>query len=175
MPIDRFNQLDDGTNLTIQFTDMSRGCISNWIWDFGDGNTTSEKTPNYSFKKNRSYTVTLNIFNKDNQVDTIQQDIFQIGISEPLPGFYLFGNIFDSDKIISLGSLTFQIESILSENEGFDYVVFSLDDELRETVMNPPFKWEFSEKGFGTFTLKAAAYRNNNVMFDTLEFFVFHL
>ncbi len=171
-----FNQLDDGTNLTIQFTDMSRGCISNRIWDFGDGNTTSEKTPNYSFKKNRSYTVTLNIFNKDNQVDTIQQDIFQIEISEPLPGFYLFGNkIFDSDKIISLGSLTFQIESILSENEGFDYVVFSLDDELRETVMNPPFKWEFSEKGFGTFTLKAAAYRNNNVMFDTLEFFVFHL
>jgi PKD repeat protein len=47
--------------LTVQFNDTSAGLPDQWEWDFGDGNTSSEHNPLYTYNQPGSYNVTLNI------------------------------------------------------------------------------------------------------------------
>jgi len=47
--------------LTVQFTDGSTGSPTSWKWDFGDGGTSSTKSPSHTYSKAGTYTVTLNV------------------------------------------------------------------------------------------------------------------
>ena len=47
--------------LTIQFSDNSTGDISNWLWNFGDGNTSNEQSPGHIFTTAGTYTVSLTV------------------------------------------------------------------------------------------------------------------
>lgn len=57
--------------LTVQFTDLSTGDISGWLWDFGDGTPTStSRNPSHTYNNPGSYTVTLEVTGADGS-DTI--------------------------------------------------------------------------------------------------------
>jgi len=43
---------------TIQFTDLSTGSPTSYLWKFGDGATSTEQNPEYTYKKRGIYTVT---------------------------------------------------------------------------------------------------------------------
>ncbi len=58
--------------LTVSFTDNSVGNISNWSWDFGDGNTSSEQNPSHTYTVAGTYTVTL-IVSGAGGADTLSQ------------------------------------------------------------------------------------------------------
>lgn len=63
-PIARFN---NGVNCTVNkqqvtFTDLSTGATS-WLWNFGDGNTSTLQNPVHTYATLGSYTVTLTVFN----------------------------------------------------------------------------------------------------------------
>ncbi|MBI4164084.1 MAG: PKD domain-containing protein [Candidatus Aenigmarchaeota archaeon] len=47
--------------LSVQFTDFSQSVdgVTQWLWDFGDGQTSSEKNPTHTFAQNKTYTVSL--------------------------------------------------------------------------------------------------------------------
>ncbi|MEO8607690.1 MAG: PKD domain-containing protein, partial [Chloroflexota bacterium] len=47
--------------LRIQFTDQSTGDIATYAWDFGDGNTNSDKNPAHTFNTAGTYTVKLTV------------------------------------------------------------------------------------------------------------------
>ena len=47
---------------TVAFTDNSTGAIS-WLWDFGDGNTSSQQNPIHTYTSNGPHMVTLSINN----------------------------------------------------------------------------------------------------------------
>ncbi|NLA32194.1 MAG: PKD domain-containing protein, partial [Methanomicrobiales archaeon] len=49
--------------LAVQFTDESAGNVTAWLWDFGDGNTSIEPSPNHTYEDAGAYTVTLNASN----------------------------------------------------------------------------------------------------------------
>ncbi|WP_296888721.1 chitobiase/beta-hexosaminidase C-terminal domain-containing protein [uncultured Methanobrevibacter sp.] len=49
--------------ITINFDDLSQGLISNYLWDFGDGNISREQNPIHTFKLDY-YTVMLNVSNE---------------------------------------------------------------------------------------------------------------
>lgn len=50
--------------LTIQFTDLSRlGGASEWLWDFGDGNTSADQNPTHTYSIAGGYTVSLTVSN----------------------------------------------------------------------------------------------------------------
>ena len=54
----------------IQFPDLSNdpdGFVKNWIWDFGDGNTSNEQHPTHSYADDGTYSVNLNV--EDDDVD----------------------------------------------------------------------------------------------------------
>lgn len=49
--------------MKVQFTDMSRNGVDSWIWEFGDGNTSSLQNPLHTYKESGFYTVTLTVSN----------------------------------------------------------------------------------------------------------------
>lgn len=57
---------------TVQFKDSSTNAsiIKRWEWDFGDGNTSSQRNPVHQFSKPGRYTVSLSVFTDRNCVTT---------------------------------------------------------------------------------------------------------
>ena len=50
--------------LTVQFTDLSSGFgITSWVWDFGDGNNSTERNPKHTYLKEGTYQVSLTVSN----------------------------------------------------------------------------------------------------------------
>jgi len=45
--------------LTVHFTDQSAGYITHWLWEFGDGLTSTEQNPSHTYTEPSIYTVTL--------------------------------------------------------------------------------------------------------------------
>jgi PKD repeat protein len=55
-----------GTNyLTVTFTDESTNDPTSWLWNFGDGTTSTEQNPVHTFLGAGSYTITLTAANDD--------------------------------------------------------------------------------------------------------------
>jgi len=51
--------------LTVQFSDMSSGAPVSWLWTFGDGGTSFEQNPSYTYSYPGSYTVSLTAINRN--------------------------------------------------------------------------------------------------------------
>ena len=68
------NVTNGNAPLSVQFNDTSTGSPTSWSWEFGDGNTSTEKDPTYTFLKPGSYTVTLTASNAEG-VDSFSQEI----------------------------------------------------------------------------------------------------
>jgi PKD repeat protein len=52
-----------GKNDLIQFTDQSTGAPTSWMWNFGDGNSSSLQSPSHAYPLAGTYTVTLSVGN----------------------------------------------------------------------------------------------------------------
>jgi PKD repeat protein len=54
--------------LTVQFTDLSSGIMTEWFWNFGDGNTSTIQNPVHVFADTGIYQVSLSIQNTDSLI-----------------------------------------------------------------------------------------------------------
>ena len=52
------------TNETISFIDKSTGSPTSWLWDFGDGTTSTAQNPTHTYTIGGGYTVTLTVKNE---------------------------------------------------------------------------------------------------------------
>jgi PKD repeat protein len=43
----------------VAFKDLSRGSITSWSWDFGDGQSSTEQNPIHAYKEAGKYVVVL--------------------------------------------------------------------------------------------------------------------
>lgn len=62
----------------IQFTDTStvaNGSLGSWLWDFGDGNTSTAQNPTHTYANSGSFNVTLIAYSTAQCSDTITQQI----------------------------------------------------------------------------------------------------
>jgi PKD repeat protein len=48
---------------TVQFTDNSQGIITSWLWNFGDGGTSTDQNPSHTYASSGTYTVALTVAN----------------------------------------------------------------------------------------------------------------
>lgn len=53
----------DCAPVTVQFTDNSQGAITSWLWDFGDGGTSTQQSPVYTYNTPGTYNVSLVVAN----------------------------------------------------------------------------------------------------------------
>ncbi len=103
------------SNNPVQFNDLSfttTGFITEWYWDFGDGNNTTVTFPNnpdvtHIYANTGTYNVTLTITNSDSCSNTTTNPV----IVEPSPTA-----MFDSESGCASGPVSFSDESI--ENGG---------------------------------------------------------
>lgn len=71
----------------IQFTDQSTNAPTSWLWDFGDGNTSTSQNPVHSYTGSGTFTVTLtatNAFGNDSETKTNYITVNLSG-STPIP------------------------------------------------------------------------------------------
>ncbi|MGH3412595.1 MAG: PKD domain-containing protein [Marmoricola sp.] len=73
--------------LTVKFTDTSLGAPTGWSWDFGDGTTSSVRSPSHTYKNPGSYTVTLTATNAQGS-DAAQGTVGARATSKPPQGSY---------------------------------------------------------------------------------------
>ena len=59
------NPTSGSAPLTVQFTDTSINNPTCWLWDFGDGKTSTEQNPTHTYSTNGKYTVKLTASNAD--------------------------------------------------------------------------------------------------------------
>ena len=59
---------------TIQFSDLSIGATS-WLWDFGDGHTSTDQNPTHSYSSYGTYIVTLTVQNQFGCSGTISYEL----------------------------------------------------------------------------------------------------
>jgi len=64
------NVTDGCKPLTVSFTNTSSGNITGWSWTFGEGNTSTEQSPTYTYNNTGIYLVNLTVTNADNCSDT---------------------------------------------------------------------------------------------------------
>ncbi len=72
----------------IQFTDMSTNSPTSWLWDFGDGNTSTQQNPSHTYTSTGTYTVSLtatNAFGSDDEVKTTYIDVNLSGSTPTTP------------------------------------------------------------------------------------------
>jgi PKD repeat protein len=50
-----------GVPLEVHFTDQSTGAIDSWLWNFGDGATSSEQNPSHTYNSTGYFTVSLTV------------------------------------------------------------------------------------------------------------------
>ena len=63
------------TNLSNDALDLQAGGIVAYNWDFGDGNTSTEKDPSHSFASNGEFTVTLEVTDNGGLTATFSETI----------------------------------------------------------------------------------------------------
>jgi PKD repeat protein len=64
--------------LTVHFTDSSVGKITEWHWSFGDGQTSTIRSPIHSYSKAGAYTVTLTVTGAGRTNTCTQPDLITV-------------------------------------------------------------------------------------------------
>lgn len=71
---------------TFYFTDLSDGAVS-WLWDFGDGNTSTEQNPTNTYSTSGDKTITLTAHNAAMVEDVVMHSVtVNAVVVDPYPG-----------------------------------------------------------------------------------------
>ncbi len=63
----------------VSFTDLSSGVPTQWAWDFGDGNTSTQQNPSNTYTTAGTYTVTLTVTNSFGNDTYTQNNYITVG------------------------------------------------------------------------------------------------
>lgn len=64
--------------LTVSFTDSSTNSPASWLWDFGDGETSTEENPTHTFSNAGTYDVTLTVTGTGGQSTKMSADMISV-------------------------------------------------------------------------------------------------
>lgn len=66
--------------LIVRFMDMSGGSPTAWLWNFGDGETSTEQNPVHEYARSGTYTVALTVRNQFGTGQKVEKDYIKAGI-----------------------------------------------------------------------------------------------
>jgi len=130
------------TPLTVSFTDTSTGGPTTWLWDFGDGTTSTLQSPTHTYTTPRRYTVTLTVSNVRGTNARIEPDYIYVRNTPPVAAF-------NATPTNGYAPLTVQF-SDLSTGQGITSWAWDFGDGGTSTIQNP--RYIFNEPG--TYTVR---------------------
>ncbi|UCH14415.1 MAG: PKD domain-containing protein, partial [Bacteroidales bacterium] len=71
--------------LNVQFTDISIGDITSWSWNFGDGGTSGEENPLYTYNDQGIYSVTLTVSDGNRSDSETKTDYIAVSAAGTAP------------------------------------------------------------------------------------------
>ena len=88
-PIAEFtqNMASGALPLAVSFTDASIGTLTFWLWDFGDGETSTEQNPIHTYDKRGTYTVTLTVTGPAGSDTVTKNDLITVSYAVPESDF----------------------------------------------------------------------------------------
>ncbi len=105
-PFFRADNYDGCGDMDVQFTDNSWPRPTSYLWDFGDGNTSTEQHPMHSYDEAGDYSVTLKVTNDLGSNDLQKQNMIALGSgasNDDMP-FGPTDNTFGSGRIFPSGT-----------------------------------------------------------------------
>ncbi|MBN1953849.1 MAG: PKD domain-containing protein, partial [Anaerolineae bacterium] len=108
--------------LTVSFTDMSSGDPTEWMWDLGDGTTSTETNPVHVYMSDGVFTVTLvvtNAYGCDSAWDTVEV------YDTPTPEFSWTPSMIYTDTMVQFSDDTMGdvVEWLWDTGDGYTYVI----------------------------------------------------
>lgn len=89
-PIFRAFPLSGRPELTVNFKPFTDGDIVRYLWDFGDGGTSIEKSPFYTYKSEGLYSVRLNVITSTGaQGISTKSNYIEVSKDDVIPFFYV--------------------------------------------------------------------------------------
>ncbi|GAB2834247.1 PKD domain-containing protein [Ferruginibacter profundus] len=129
-------------HLPVNFTDLSTGTITNWLWNFGDGGTSTEQNPSHTYEDTGYFTITLIVCNAG-CCDSIKF-LNYVHINPPIAAF-------DVDFLCRSKTRTFTDKSI-----GADEWNWNFGDGNTSTQQSPVHT--FADTGTYTISLRVKNY-----------------
>ena len=71
--------------LAVEFTDLSGGMADSWLWDFGDGESSSDQNPTHLFAQAGTYSVTLTVTNLNGQDTAVKAGYITVSPEDVAP------------------------------------------------------------------------------------------
>lgn len=103
------------------------GVLASWVWDFGDGNGSTQQNPAHLYGADGTYTITLIVTSTDGCVDTASQQL----IIHPIPvANFTKQNVCEYDTAFFVDISTVNTGGIVSWNWDFG-------DSSTSTIQNP--------------------------------------
>ncbi len=100
--------LSGGVPLTTNFTDLSQAA-SSWLWNFGDGGTSTEENPTYTYNTMGVYTVTLTATNEFGSDIKVKTDYITVTPPvAPLADFVASATDINLNNIVTFTDLTLE-------------------------------------------------------------------
>ncbi|MDD4483801.1 MAG: PKD domain-containing protein [Methanoregula sp.] len=85
--------------VAVQFTDLSTGGPTSWLWTFGDGNTSTAQNPQHTYITAGAHTVTLTASHPYSSDTETKTRYITIAVLQPFPGLSLTPTDPDSDSL----------------------------------------------------------------------------
>jgi len=157
-PIFRAYPLKGTSPLTVTFQSFSTGPIVKYFWDFGDGNTSSEKNPVHTYYQEGTYTVELNVVGSmGGQGISTKSNYIVVSDEEKTPFFYvspLVGNNYSKNNptlfefvdqtdgdvkeriwnFNGSGYLVKKMYKATINNSNSDYTLFRINKKIPESI-----------------------------------------
>ena len=146
---------------TISFVDKSSnvsGNITSWLWDFGDGTTSTSQNVQHRFTQRRNHAVALTVADDENATSTLVHVVAMRNLP-PVAGF----NFTPANPGVNV-DVQFTDTSSDPENLTFSSWHWDFGDGTNSTLQNPTHK--FASEGNYTVTLTVADDQNTTDSFS---------
>jgi outer membrane protein assembly factor BamB len=142
----------------IQFTGTIYGgvLLYYYLWDFGDGTTSTEQNPIHSYEHHGNYIVTFTVTDAEGNSSNDTASVFvdyalpTVSIIKPTNALYLANiKLLPLKTPVIIGRISIKIDA--SQEDGFEIVnvAFIIDDSEEARVTSEPYTWTWKGFSFG--------------------------
>ncbi len=163
-------------DLTVNFTDLSSNSPTAWLWNFGDGGTSTQQNPVYTYLNEGLYTVTLTATNGDGNGTMVKSNYITVKPLPPPPTPVPFANFLATPLVLILGqSVQFTDDSLNTPTSW----LWNFGDGNTSTLQNPNHIYAaagnytvtlIATNGFGSNTITKTNYITVNISAPVADF-----